>query len=186
MVNDTFNPIQYLCLGNASVKPTKKDLSLGNETIRKKCSKKVDLNKKQIILNASFDLKDVYNTSEIGVANDVVLISHDVYTPLNEDILSSTTGTIEIEYTFTIGTGAYKYGWVGASGMSGVYYAPEPNNVTKVYGEDGTGYQRAKTKTELNNMTNPGFYYDERNKNIYIKPTGNSNPDYLNIIIQTE
>ena len=186
MINDTFNPIEYLCLGNATIKATKKDLTLGNETIRKKCARSVDLDKKQIILTTTFDLKEVYGTSEIGVANDTVLISHDTYSPLTDDFLSPNTGEIEIIYTFTIRTGSYKYGWT-LTNMSKVYYAAEPNNVVSVFEANGTGYRKVSRKNDLNNITEtPAFYYDARNKNIYVKTLDGNNPDYMDIIIQTE
>ena len=186
MVNDTFQPIEYICLGNASLKPTKKDLTLGNETIRKKCARSVTLDKKkQIILTTTFDIKEVYGTSEIGVANDTILISHDVYTPINDEFLSTNTGEIEIVYTFTIRTGSYKYGWT-LSNLTDVYYAVEPNTVVSVFEADGTGYSKVNNKTTLANMDTPAFYYDIRNKNIYIKTSDGNHPDYKEIIIQTE
>lgn len=187
MINDTFNPIEYICLGNATIKPTKKDLRLGNETIRKKCARNVDIDKrKQIILTCTFDVKEVYGTSEIGVANDTILISHDVYTPINDEFLTPNTGEIEIIYTFTIRTGSYKYGWT-LSNLTNVYYAAEPNKVVSVFEADGTGYRKVNSKANLNTITQtPAFYYDTINKNIYIKTIDGNHPDYKEIIIQTE
>ena len=186
MINDTFNPIEYLCLGNASIRATKKDLTLGNETIRKKCARSVNLDKKQIILTTTFDVKEVYGTSEIGVANDTILISHDTYTPLTDDYLSTNTGEIEIIYTFTIRTGSYKYGWT-LSNLSNVYYAAEPNKVVSVFESNGTGYRKVNRKSDLNNITQTAaFYYDAVNKNIYVKTIDGNHPDYKEIIIQIE
>ena len=187
IVNDTYNPIQYLCLGNATIKPQKKDLTLGNETIRKKCATNVNLDeKKQIILTCTFDIREIYGTSEIGVANDTILISHDVFTPLNDDILLPNTGEIEVEYIFTIRTGAYKTGWT-LSNLTDVYYAAEPSNVVSVFEANGTGYQKVNRKNDLNSITNtPAFYYDTVNKNIYVKTIDGNSPDYKEIIIQTE
>ena len=36
-INDEFNPIKYIALGNASNNPKKTDMKLGNETNRKVC-----------------------------------------------------------------------------------------------------------------------------------------------------
>ena len=187
MVNDTFNPIEYLCLGNATIKPSKKDLALGNETIRKKCARSVKLDKKkQIILTCTFNIKEVYGTSEIGVANDTILISHDVYTPITDEFLPNTIGEVEVVYTFTIRTGSYKYGWT-LSNLTNVYYAVEPNKVVSVFESDGTGYRKVNRKNDLTSITQtPAFYYDAINKNIYIKTIDGNHPDYKEIIIQTE
>ena len=46
-VNNEFEPIQYIVLGTSSIKATKSDVNLGNETVRKKCVSEVNLNAKQ-------------------------------------------------------------------------------------------------------------------------------------------
>ena len=186
MINDEHDPIQYIILGNASNKPSKSDISLGSETIRRKCAKKIDIDKKQIIVTSSVTVNEIYGTSEIGVHNGKVLISHDVYEKLDDAILTPTAGDIEVEYTFNLATGNSKTGWTIAENTDNlVYYIVEPTNVALVYEENGMGYKRVKTKLQV--MNNPGsYYYDDNLKNLYIRTTDDSHPDTHEIIVQTK
>ena len=68
-IGNELSPIQYICLGNSANIPRKKDINLGNETIRKKCVKTVDSDKKTIKLSASFQDKEIQGTKEIGIHN---------------------------------------------------------------------------------------------------------------------
>ena len=85
-VNNSFEPIEYILFGNSSIQAKKSDIRLGNETVRKKCSSEVNLDKKQIILTCTCSASEIIDTSEIGVANDSVLISHDTY-DLDDDFI---------------------------------------------------------------------------------------------------
>lgn len=186
MINDESKPISHIVLGAAQNKPRKHDVSLGNETIRKKCAKKVDIETKKIILTASFPVKDIYGASEIGVSNGDLLISHDVFEKLDDNILTPTAGDIEVEYTFNLSTGNYKTGWLLAENTDNlVYYVVEPNNVSMIFEENGMGYKRVNTKLQV--MNNPGsYYYDSTLKNLYIRTIDDSHPDSHEIIVQTK
>lgn len=185
MINDNFNPIQYLCMGNSPSKPRKSDIRLGNETIRKKCVKDVDLVKKQIILTANFSPKELYGTTEIGVANDTVLISHDVYQKLDDNILTPTAGDVEVIYTFNLTTGEFKTGWVSVEETPGVYYIYEPNPIYNVFDNTGAGYKKVNSKSSLNPNFD-GYYYDITSKNLYITTSDGIHPDNKEIIVQTK
>ncbi len=185
MINDKHDPIQYIVLGNASNKPRKSDISLGNLTIKRKCSKNIDEVNKKIILTANFSVNEIYGTSEIGVMNSSVLISHDVYEKLDDNILTPTSGDIEVEYTFNLSTGNFKTGWIIADDSDNlVYYVVEPNNVVMLYEENGFGYKRVNTKLAVRNT--PGsYYYDSNLKNLYIRTIDDSNPNNHDIVVQT-
>lgn len=102
MINSQLDPIEYILLGNARIAPSKDDMSLGNETVRKKCVKKIDIENHSIILTCSCEIHEIENTTEIGASNGKILISHDVY-ELDEDFIDPSVDTVEIKYTFKIG-----------------------------------------------------------------------------------
>lgn len=186
MINDNFNPIQYICLGSSSVKPQKNDMKLGTETIRRKCVRNVNLKQKQIILTCSFGVGEIYGTTEIGVANDNVLISHDVYTRLDDTVLTPTAGDVEVEYIFNFSTGGYKTGWSPATDMDDkVYYIYEPNPVALVYEANGSGYNLVNSKDIL--LTQKGaYYYDDETNNLYIHCSDDRSPESKEIIVNTK
>lgn len=190
MINDNFNPIQYICLGNVSDKPKKSDIQLGNETIRRKCVKDIDINKKQIVLSTNFPVKEIWGTCEIGVcttnsSQNSILISHDVYQKLDDNFLTATAGDVNVNYTFNLSTGAGKTGWDIAQNMNNlVYYVIELNKVSMVFEANGIGYKRVNNKEDL--LTTPGaYYYDNVSKNLYIRTVDDKNPNDKEIIVQT-
>lgn len=191
MINDNFNPIKYICLGNAVNKPKKDDIKLGNETIRKECVKEVDINKKLIILSANFPIRDIYGTTEIGVlttnqsSNDV-LISHDVYQKLDDTFITPTSGDVNVKYIFNLSTGSFRTGWEVAPNTNDlIYYIVEPNTVNLVSENNGMGYMRVNSKDSL--LTTPGaYYYDINSKNLYVRTIDDSNPNDKDIIVQTK
>ena len=182
-INDNFDPIQYICLGNGKNKANKNDIQLGNETIRKKCVKNVNLDKKQIILNANFPVKDIYGTSEIGVHNGKVLISHDLYEKLDENFLTPTIGDVTVTYVFQFSTGTYKTGWKTATSTTNTYYVAEPNTVIGVSENEGNAYRRVNSKT-LVDSTNGSFWYDSDTSNLYIHTVDGTDPNNKEIIVQ--
>lgn len=186
-INGNLNPIQYICLGNSSNRPQKSDLQLGNETIRKKCNKIVNLDKKRIELSATFQAKEILGTTEIGVANDNILITHDVYVK-NEisDLLTPTTGDITIDYYIELSSGAlHNKDWTLAPGTTNVYYITEPNTVVGLFENDtSSGYVNNRQFTGLDNR--PGaYYYDNTTKNLYVHTFYSNNPIEVELIILT-
>jgi len=192
-INDEFGPIQYICLGNSSNRARKKDISLGNEIIRKKCIKTVDLDNRRIQLTASFQAKEISGTREIGVSNGDILITHDVYNDEIDNLLTATTGEITIDYYIELSSGAIRNTeWTPVAGRDNVYYLVEPNNVVEVIENNtGSGYSRVKEKETLEKTikevegTKSSFYYDTTSKNLYIHTSDNFPPSTKEIIVFT-
>ncbi len=186
-INEEFTPIQYICIGNSSNLPRKNDLKLGNETLRKKCTRIVDLDKRQIVLSANFTAKELLGTTEIGVANDSILISHDVYNKDDiEDLLKPEIGDITIDYFIEISSGAIRNSeWTQATNYENIFYIIETNTVVGVI-EDNTlsGYRRVKNIDEVANVKG-SYYHDTDTHNLYVHTTNDSNPENEEIIIQT-
>ena len=181
-INDYFNPIQYICLGNGLNLPRKSDSSLGNETSRQKCSSVSELDNNQIHLSAKFKAKEVLGTSEIGVMNDIILISHDSYPKLSEDDLVGLVGDVIIDYFFKFNSGVNKSGWEKANDGEHIYYVAEENIVTGVFENDIHGYRHVNSIDSLNHFSG-AYYYDVISKNLYIRTTDNSSPNLKEITI---
>ncbi|MBQ9025314.1 MAG: hypothetical protein IJ104_02890 [Methanobrevibacter sp.] len=184
-INDAFNPIQYIVIGNGNKAPRRTDTKLGNERNRKKCSCRADVLNKRLVLTANFTAKEIQETTEIGVIttnnnSDDILISHDVYNKIDKSVFSGITGEVIVEYIYQFTTSFQKNAWLLADETNNVYYAHEENNVIRVF-ENNSGYRLVSTLDELRNV--PGaFFYDSVSKNIYIKPFGDLNSS--DIIIQ--
>ena len=202
-IDSEFNPIQYIVLGNSSIRANKNDLTLGNEITRKTCRKKIDLDKRQIILNCNCSVRDIENSSEIGVANDSILISHDVY-ELEENLLDPSLGDVEIQYVFQLATLTDRTDWKYASSLDlityddndnelsrescNIYYIYEDDNVVNVLEKNSnSGYHSVSSKEALQN-TLGAYYYDVETKTLYIRTIGNDDPkqDKYEILIQTK
>lgn len=186
-INDEFTPIQYICLGNSAIHPTKNDLALGNETIRKKCIKKVELDKNQIKLTCSFKASELAGACEIGTHNGDILISHDVFDEgLIDDLITPTVGDITIDYYINLSTGAiHNREWQTVTGKENIYYLIEPNEVVGVIENNtNSGYVRLNSIDELLNVKG-SYFYDYNSKNLYVHTTQDSNPDNEELIILT-
>ena len=103
-VNTEFDPLQYIVLGTSSVRAKKTDLTLGNETFRKKAAIEVNWNTKQILMYVSCTLSEILNTSEIGTSNGDTLISHDTYERITSEDIGDNIDSIEITYVFDFST----------------------------------------------------------------------------------
>ena len=189
-VNNEFNPIKYILLGNSSIRANKNDLTLGNETVRKLCTKKVDLDSKQIILNCNCSVTEIENTSEIGVANDKILISHDIY-ELQENLLDPSLESVDIEYIFQLTTLTDRTDWKYAASLddgninNNIYYIYEDSNVTGVFEKNThSGYHKLKTKEALKENCG-AYFYDIDSKTLYVRTTTDDNPKEHEILIQT-
>lgn len=189
-LNDNFNTMKYIVLGNATNRPRKMDTKLGNETSRKECIRRADLDNKKMVLTCNFTTSEVLGTSEIGVANDNILISHDVFEKITDSSLASSIGDIEVEYTFQLSTSAIRSGWTqktdGDYERYNIYYIDEPNEIIGVL-EDNThcGYRKASSMNELLNSTGV-YYYDRGLNKLYIRNTRNTDPNIDTIIVQTK
>lgn len=182
-VNDAFNPMSYIVVGNGKNNPSKDDISLGNETSKCKCNSTVDLNNCCLVLTGKFNVKEILGTSEIGVANDKILISHDRYEKFTSDQLVGFNGDVNVEYSFQFSMGYEKQGFKESSFAEGVYYIPEENIVTGVIENGDSGYHKVGSLEVLKNHKG-SYYYDVDSQNLYINPIDS---DSLNreIIVQT-
>lgn len=174
-IDDEFNPLEYVVIGNGNIPPRITDRKLGNERNRKKCVASVDTAKNKIILTAVFTVNELAETTEIGVVsrnknNGDILISHDVYEKIDPNIFASISGDVTVEYAYQLSTSFQKSSWTLFDESSEVYYAYEETTPLRVF-ENSSGYRDVGSIDELKN-TIGGFYYDSQNKYLYIKPIG--------------
>ena len=185
-INNQFEPIQYIVLGTGSTRPKKTDIELSNLTAKRKVTTTVDLNTKQIILAASFEANEVINTSEIGVSTDNILISHDIFNRISTDFLSNSIGKVDVEYTFKLTTGAVRKDFILSENYDNVYWIAEPTQVVGVSEEETqSGYRNVESITDVES-TAASYYYSRNTKNLYIHTSNNTNPNLMNIIIETK
>ena len=184
-INNEFNPIKYIVLGNSSIQAKKGDISLGNETVRKRCVSEADLNTKQIVLSCSLTAAEILGTSESGVANDEILISHDIYETITTEDITNSVDSIEITYTFDLSTASQRTNWEVQSQTYNIYYTVEENNVVGVSEDDtSSGYKAVSSISEL--RTNTGaYFYNTATKTLFIRTTKNDDPNNYKILILT-
>lgn len=184
-IDDAFEPLMYIVAGNGTKIPTKSDLKLGNELFRKRSVAEVDLKNKQVILSASFTIDEIKQVTEIGVltlnsSGKDILISHDIYTKLDESVFSGANGDVNIEYAFQFTTSFQKKGWKLSDEINEIYYAYEENKIVRIF-ENESGYRKVSSLDKLKEVKG-GYYYDIPSKNVYIKPIGDL--DNSTIIVQ--
>jgi len=183
-INDAFDPIEYIAVGNGNNQPQKTDLVLGNETSRRRCNCEADLKNKRLVLTTSFKSTEMLGTSEIGVFNDKIMISHDRYEKIDNTFLSGAIGEVTVEYRFQVATGSIRRGWQEAIQGNNIFYIPEKNEVIGVF-ENNThnGYRRVTTLEDLYTIKG-AYYYDNNSQNLYIRPTKDS--DHIKDINEEE
>ncbi|MBQ6098946.1 MAG: hypothetical protein IJL02_03690 [Methanobrevibacter sp.] len=170
-INDAFDPLEYIAVGNGNNQPQKTDLTLGNETSRRKCNCEADLKNKCLILTTAFKASEMLGTSEIGVFNDKIMISHDRYEKIDDTFLSGAIGEVTVEYKFQLSTGSIRRGWQESQQGNNIFYISEKNNVVGVFENNtGSGYRRVNTLQDLHTIKG-GYYYDSESQNLYIRPT---------------
>ena len=176
-INNNFNTMKYVLLGNGLNQPRKMNNKLGNETLRKE------------LLKLNLSASEVIGTSEIGVANDDILISHDVYERIHSSDLNSSVGEIEVEYSFQLSTSGIRSDWKHLTSSyenSNIYYVVEPNEIIGVL-EDNTncGYRKTNSLDELATYLG-AYYYDRGLGQLYIRTSRNTDPVNDTIIVQTK
>ncbi|MBR3213315.1 MAG: hypothetical protein IKF79_02250 [Methanosphaera sp.] len=185
-VNQHFDPIQYIVLGSSNSRPKKSDVNLGNLTVKKQVESSVDLTNKKIILKATFEAGEVLGTCEIGVANDDILISHDIYEKMTSTFLEDSIGTVDVEYTFELTTGSIRKDFNKVADKDYTYWIAEPSLVVGVTEKDtNCGLRSVSSIDEVESVIG-SYYYSLSTKNLYIHTTRNSNPNLENIIIETK
>ena len=185
-VNQHFEPIKYIMLGSSNARPKKSDVNLGNLTVKKQVASSVDLGNKRIILEATFEAGEVLGTCEIGVANDDVLISHDIYEKMTSSFLEDSIGEVDVTYTFEITTGSIRKDFNKVADKNYTYWIAEPALVVGVTEKDTNSGLRVVSSIEDVESTVGSYYYSIQTKNLYIHTTRNSNPNLENIIIETK
>lgn len=192
-INNEFDPLKYIVFGNSSIKARKSDYTLGNETVRKRCVSEVNLETKQIILSCSCSAKEILGTTEIGVANDDILISHDVYEAITDSFITDVIDSVEITYTFDLSTAAtrseWKYYTSGDTGntKNNIYYTTEENTVIGVTEENTmSGYRAVKSLNSLKTTTG-AYFHDVNTNTLFIRTTKNDDPNGVGykIVIST-
>lgn len=187
-VNNEFEPIQYIVLGTSSIKATKSDVNLGNETVRKKCVSEVNLNAKQIILYCSCTASEILGISEIGVANNEILISHDVFEAINEEFITDNIDSVEINYTFDLQSASQRTGWQyytegDDEEVNNIYYIVEETTVTGVTEKDSNSGYRSVNSIDSLKLYTGAYYYDDITDTLFIRTTKNDDPNNYKILI---
>lgn len=185
-VNQHFEPIKYILLGSSNTRPKKTDVSLGNLTVKKQVTSSVDLTNKKIILEATFEAGEVLGTCEIGVANDDILISHDIYEKMTSTFLEDSIGEVDVTYTFELTTGSIRKDFNKVADKDYTYWIAEPSMVVGVTEKDTNSGLRVVSSIEDVESNVGSYYYSIQTKNLYIHTTRNSNPNLENIIIETK
>lgn len=190
LINNKLQTIQYIAVGKGTARPTKKDTKLSKQTLVKQCNSRVDVNTKKLILSAKFEARELLGTSEIGILTaDNILITHDIYEPVTDDLIGNDTTTIELEYNLEFTTGTIRSQWQASTAGECILYTYEPNTIISVFEKNtGNGYVRVNELSEL--LTRNGAYYhDVTSKNLYIRTTLDntiSNIDEMTIIVQNK
>lgn len=185
-VNQHFEPIKYIMLGSSNARPKKSDISLGNLTVKKQVTSSVDLSNKKIILEATFEAGEVLGTCEIGVANDDILISHDIYEMMSSSFLEDSIGEVDVTYSFELTTGSIRKDFNKVADKDYTYWIAEPSLVVGVTEKDTNCGLRYVDSIDDVEATVGSYYYSISTKNLYIHTTRNSDPNLENIIIETK
>ena len=185
-VNQHFEPIKYILLGSSNARPKKTDVNLGNLTVKKQVTSSVDLTNKKIILEATFEAGEVLGTCEIGVANDDILISHDIYEKMTSAFLEDSIGEVDVTYTFELTTGSIRKDFNKVANKDYTYWIAEPSMVVGVTEKDTNSGLRVVSSIADVESNVGSYYYSIQTKNLYIHTTRNSNPNLENIIIETK
>lgn len=185
-INDDFSPMKYIVLGNGNSIPLKTDTQLGNELIRKNASRQADLDDVSVVLSKSFTTAEIVGISEIGVANDKILISHDVFNEIDMSMLNNLIGTVEVEYSFKFSTATIRNGWTKLKNTLHTYYIYEPSNVLRLYEQNtGHGYTKVTNKSLVDNKE-CSYYYDTITKNLYVHTSKGESPENFDVIIESK
>lgn len=183
-INDETNPMQYIVVGNGDTVPLKTDDRLGNELVRKTASSTANLNEISVDLIASFSASEIMGVSEIGVANDKILISHDVFNEIDSDALLYPVGEVKVVYSFQFSTATIRQGWVEIEDTN-MYRVYEPSTIIMVY-ENTTknGYVKVDSE-EVCNSKSSSYYYNKDIQVLYVHTSNGNHPDTLDLVIHS-
>ena len=162
-------------------------------------SKKINLNNKEVILEATFPSDTINNTTEIGVYasngtptyntvtgtySNAVLISHDVYSK----ITAPSNSELTLNYRFSIDNSREVKSWTNyyietSTGMinTNVYYINLNETIINIKEDNFTTYTQVESLDTVINQT--GTYIQEDGK-VYIHTTDSEKPDDHEINIE--
>lgn len=184
LLNDELEPIQYIVLGKGTGRPLKGDNSLFKPKLRKEFRSKVDLNNKSIVLICDIPAHEIVGMSEIGVSNNEILISHDTFNTITDELLQNDlSSTVQVEYSFNLTTGGVRREWKKSTIGNNIWYVYEPNTVVGVWeNTSDSGYARKQSVEDLIDTPNT-YYYNNKLHYIYIN---NKSPGDDELIILTK
>ena len=196
-INEEYQPIKYIVFGDSRVNARKNDMGLGHETVRTRCSCEVDASKKQIILSCKVPPSQLDGANEIGVANDKILISHDVFEKRIDDAtLTHLIDDVDVKYTFDLSTASTQKEWKKYKTFRDennnpyvIYFCHIDDEVIGVSEEGKSGYHWCDERKDLENInTNGAFYYDYVSGALYIRTLTGVAPENLtnNLLIYTK
>ena len=123
LLNDELKPIQYITLGKGTGRPLKGDNNLYKPKLQKEFKSRIDLNNKAIILTCEIPAHEIIGMSEIGVTNGEILISHDTFQPITDELLEEdSSSTVQIEYSFNLSTGGIRREWKQSTIGNNIWY----------------------------------------------------------------
>ena len=149
----------------------------------------MNLNAKQIILYCSCTASEILGISEIGVANNEILISHDVFEAINEEFITDNIDSVEINYTFDLQSASQRTGWQyytegDDEEVNNIYYIVEETTVTGVTEKDSNSGYRSVNSIDSLKLYTGAYYYDDITDTLFIRTTKNDDPNGYKILIQ--
>ena len=164
-VNSNEDVIQYIVLGKGTKRPTKNDLDLAVETVRKPISYEVQAKRNCLEISANFTGEEVIGTTEIT----------------RDAIVNDLTSSVNLTYRLNLMSGSYRNGWKQSDGY--IYYIYEPVQVLGVYeANTDSGYTK---KDSLEEMGPGTYYFNWKSRTLYVWTTRNSDPNYEEIVVDT-
>lgn len=189
-INTEFKPMEYIAIGTGITPPSKTDYQLGNETKRNTATKIVDEDNKQLVLKTSFTANELIGATEIGVANDDILISHDVFeeNEIKESFVNGVVGVVEVEYYFQFSSSHIRTGWIqhSSEAYSNIYYIYEQDNIISITDKNNNGYRKVTTLDSVKDIKGSYFHDVVHTNNLYVHTINDDNPSNEDLIIQTK
>lgn len=190
-VNDLTKSIRYLALGKGTNNPSRQDLRLGKQTVRKEVKYDIDIDNNMIVFSAVFTAAEILNTTEIGLLTEnEILVARDVYSTITSDILENTTSTVTMYYNVHYEAGSIHSKWTTSNKAEDILYKFENNPVIGVRElNTNSGYLLVDSLDDLDTLESAGYFHDVISRNLYIKTSDAdtiSTIDEKQIVIMTK
>jgi hypothetical protein len=170
-VNDIVKNIKYMVLGYGTNNPSRQDLKLGKQAVKKELKYNIDVENNRIEFSAIFTASEILGTTELGLLteNDI-LVARDIYKTVTSAILGNSTSTVNMYYIIHFEFGSKHSEWSTSTTAPNILYRQENNTVIGVNElNTNSGYKAVNGLTELANMNGAGYFYDVVSRNLYIK-----------------